>query len=255
MGVALCAHVGLFAAPLAFAAPTPTLTACLVRLVPPSLDRQRGNLERSAGTSFRRWLDLPSTRGEDVLRFLREDPLLEMLLTESAGVWEEYTIVAHTGHVFDTLDGQRRFHAVDERRAGLLKLIVALHDIGKPLAVHSGDKHRQHLFTMALVEPVMASLGLEPEERALAAALIDNDVLGDVLKERCTVEEGRREIARLARRAGLGDAAFFSLLTLFFTADAGAYPALRERLFTDTAGKLELRSSRYRALAAAVAGD
>jgi len=64
----------------------------------------------------------------------------------------------------------------------LMKFTVSLHDIGKPRAILAGDKAMQHKYTIPIMAEMMEKLGFSKAETDIALAVVDNDVLGDLLK-------------------------------------------------------------------------
>ncbi len=195
-------------------------------------------------------------------------PGIAALLAEWSGVSEGYSIRRHTEMVLARYVEQRPHFGLDRLRLPpdvdldrTLTAMFVLHDIGKPAAVEAGDKNAQHEHTVPILEHVLADLGFSESERRIAVALVDNDLLADLVKQDArppekpiTPAEAETRLAKIAEDAGLAPATAFQLQALMFTVDASSYPFLRERVFAGEEGeRLRPKSSpSYEALERAV---
>jgi len=178
--------------------------------------------------------------GESLIQLLSKDRELKILFEGSAGVSEGYTVKEHTLRVFKLFEEQRKvfplryqFTLPDDIRVWeTLRIAIALHDIGKPLALRAGDKDRQHEFTVPILLSHLNRLGFTEREARLAEALVGHDIVGELSKGLISLDEARVSLRALARAAQLPDAVFLPLQALFFVSDAGSYPYLRSRVFT-----------------------
>ena len=136
-----------------------------------------------------------------------------------------------------------------------MKFVIALHDIGKPLAVRAGDKRRQHEFTLPILKKALADYGFSEAESKLAHALVDHDVVGNFVKRRIDAIAARAALNEIANGAGLALADFIPIQLLFYTVDASSYPSLRQAIFTMTEdGLIVPRAVRYDELRSITAG-
>jgi hypothetical protein len=185
-------------------------------------------------------LDIDRASGSEIINYLVNDSELEQLFKASAGVWEGYSVEEHTLMVFAVFvqqfplyQARYQFQVLpDVRLLATLKLTLALHDIGKPYAIAAGDKERQHEFTIPLLEKVFLQLGFSVNEVKLAKALVDNDVIGEWIQGRISLEQAKEELEKIAQTAGMSLINYIPLQLLFYTADAGSYPNLYRRVFT-----------------------
>jgi len=153
---------------------------------------------------------------------LKRDPQLAREYAADAGVWQGYTLERHTLMVMTQFE--RYFaRALPTGRRRLMRAVLALHDSGKPAAVRAGDKSRQHEFTLPLVRRHLSRLGFTSADVALGEALVDNDLLGHLIRGKLSLEQARRQTVELSRRAGVSPAEFLSLLEPFYLCDAGSY--------------------------------
>jgi hypothetical protein len=104
----------------------------------------------------------------------------------------------------------------------LFRLVIALHDIGKPIAIEKGSKHFQHEYTHRLAIPALKSLGFSQNEQKLAFAMLAGDPLGDFIR-RGDLFSAAEEIRALARSAGFPPRCLLDILAVFYCVDAGSY--------------------------------
>jgi len=159
---------------------------------------------------------------EKLLRFLSAD--FDGMYGADAGVWEKYTIGQHTLMVMRQFERyfawQRLPGDID---INVFRLILALHDIGKPEAIARGDKNMQHVYTVRMVEEFFEALDFPDGYKTLAIALIQEDAIGKYIKGKEDVAVTSELIKKSAKNSGLDGQDFFSLLTIFYRVDAGSY--------------------------------
>jgi hypothetical protein len=199
-------------------------------------------------------LNAPEINGKEIVDFLSLDPVLKTLFDSSAGVSQGYTIREHTHMVFDVFAKQfplykahYGFQSSSELRLfQTLKFAIALHDIGKPIAIDKGDKDRQHEFTLPLVEQALKHFEFTDREYKLVRALVAHDFLGDYLKGKINARTTAGYLERLAEAAGMTAKEFVPLQFLFYIIDAGSYPSLREAVLTEAPdGSLTPKNTRF----------
>lgn len=194
---------------------------------------------------------------------MQQVPELKKLLYSDAGVWEGYTIKEHTLRVIELLNQQYACQVTPEFEKKMsqklrvpfknfMQLTMSLHDIGKPLAVEAGDKSRQHEFTRPVMERGLKKMNIPEAAASVALELTDNDAIGDYLKGSINLEEAVTELEKQVKKTGLTNEEYFRLQQLFYTADAGSYPNLFVRVFTENAESkcLTIKAPKYQALEA-----
>lgn len=174
-----------------------------------------------------------------------------------SGVAEGYRIGEHTERVLETYEQQKRFYKITGLNGApyvtdhdvFMKYVIAYHDIGKGLAVRSGQKSREELFSHTIGDGFLTKSGFSEKEKLLGLTLIDlHQVIGQSLmgyevthfgsRQTYDTSQAIREIDKGALKCGLQGQAFFQYLQLLFIADAGSYDSLRGRIFTNMGGKL-----------------
>lgn len=209
--------------------------------------------EKSDAT-VRRALGTNNLSGIEIIDLLsREYPGLKKLYDSDAQVLEGYSIREHTVMVCAQFEDQKRFFnlqqldmkGVTDNIERLLRVSIALHDIGKSI----GPKSQQHQHTFPLLQIALEKWGFTPREICLSTALVTHDIIGGLLKEFVSPQQAFRELADLACQVGIDLQTFFMLQNLFYISDASSYPALRIDIMTvDKEGKLLLKSSKFQEL-------
>lgn len=166
-----------------------------------------------------RWV-LPDT----ILDELAQNPDFVSALRANVGVLQVFTLRTHTLSVMNCYE---KYFApmsdADPRARGLFRLFLALHDIGKPLAIEAGDKRLQHRFTVDLLRQTRASYPVTDREFEDWIALVDGDPVGAYLKGEISDETAADLIRHMAARSSLTPAAFYRQLIVYYQCDTFAY--------------------------------
>lgn len=145
---------------------------------------------------------------------------------QKVGVKQDYTLKQHTLKVmgqYEKYFKDKPFPAGVDRNT--FRLILGLHDVGKPEAVAQGDKHLQHDFTEQHIRRLFNSLHIDEKHTNLATALVSGDPLGRFIngKKGMTASDARKAIEEMADKAGIPVEEFFKLLCIYYKSDAGSY--------------------------------
>lgn len=185
----------------------------------------------------------------DVIEIYKKDPELAALFESDAGVREGYTVEGHTRTVLSNWRKQVTpgnvkeigSRAGSERMQELMEHVVALHDIGKPIAIKEGDKSKQHSKTLPILEKNLKAQGFSQKEVAIARTLVGNDVIGQLIQGKISAAAAANSLAKLSEQAGLSEADYFTLQASLYKADASSYPSLAGSIFSEgPSGKLAL---------------
>ncbi len=159
---------------------------------------------------------------EKLVQFLSVD--LGEIYSADAGVWEGYTIGEHTVMMMQQFEryfcGKRLPVNFDR---GIFRLMLVLHDIGKPKAIAHGDKSEQHIYTISMMTDIFNTLAISKKYKNIAVALIEEDSLGEYIRGNIDIDVTAQRINRLAIRTEMDKEDFFELLTIFYRCDAGSY--------------------------------
>jgi len=143
---------------------------------------------------------------------------------QDVGVCQGYTLKQHTQLVLNQFE--HYYH--DTPLPGLIdkrffRLLLALHDIGKPKAIENGDKKLQHLFTPPMVKDILKTLHFSIQEINIGLALLSQDPLGGYLKNKIDLKSAAGQIKKMAQKTELSLEIFYNLLLVYYKCDAGSY--------------------------------
>lgn len=209
---------------------------------------------RDLGTTLR----TTDMTGREVMEAMRGIPRLANLFDGQAGIGgRDFTVGVHTGQVMDQFEGQKQHYDLSgiqqhvREQPGFenfnaerfMKVVLALHDIGKSLC---SDTTRQHEFTMPILRDVMNKMGFSEQEVRLAGNLVDNDLLGDWQQGKThDVGEVRGALRELAQDSGVPMKDFLAMQKLFYISDSSSYEPIRSTFMrTDDQGKLHFTENR-----------
>lgn len=182
---------------------------------------------------------------DQILNFLKQDSRLGNLLSAANGDPGHPSIETHSREVYQ----QWRRQAPPAERLSMMPVLIALHDIGKPLAILAGDRDQQHQHTLPLVNELMRKYHFSKNEILIAERLLLNSSLPRLLKGVITAQEAAQEIQSEAQNLKTEALDFFKWKLAFFSADAGGYPVLRDHLFfSDEKGRLVAKSPNIKIL-------
>jgi hypothetical protein len=153
------------------------------------------------------------------ISIMENHPVLKGIYSESVGLWEGYSLRRHTLMVlkqYMKYFGSRNLPQIDKEP---FFIILALHDIGKPLAISKGDKNLQHFYTKKIIQDVMVHL---PFDLKNYISLIDGDPIGEYFKGR-ELDETIEQIEKMAKASSFEKHLFFELLMTYYQSDAGSY--------------------------------
>jgi len=141
----------------------------------------------------------------------------------SAGVTEGHTIKKHTLMVMNQFEKYFK----DKELPGNLnpnffRVILALHDIGKPQAISEGDKRNQHIHTERMIKEFLSDMDFSEKEIKIATALISKDPIGKYFKSG-NLDRSKNEIIEMAQAAEMELEEFYELLIVFYKCDASSY--------------------------------
>jgi len=143
--------------------------------------------------------------------------------SSGVGVSEGHSLREHTIMVlnqFEKYFGYLKLPgAIDNN---LFRVVLVLHDIGKPRAVREGNKKLQSKYNSVLTEAILKELKFSGNDILIAKTIVSCDPIGDYLKHG-EIEKSRQVIIEEAGKIGLKPMDLLALLTIYFTVDAGSY--------------------------------
>ena len=159
---------------------------------------------------------------KELLYFLRAD--VGGRFCADAGVWEKYSIYEHTLMVMKQFE--RYFgctQLLDVVDCGIFRMMLALHDIGKPDAIAQGDKNMQHKYTIKIMQRLFVKYNIAQQQIEIMCALVNTDVLGDYIRGRISCDRATKQLQQNAESAQLPVKDFFDVLSIYYRCDAGSY--------------------------------
>lgn len=156
------------------------------------------------------------------------DSQFPSLYDQDGGVWEGYTIAQHTVMVLRQFEKYYAPYSLPgEAGRGWFRIFLALHDIGKPIAIAKDPqgKRNQHLYTWGLMEKFYRQIDAGDSGIALGKALLHDDPIGSYLRGRRSQKDTETLIRTQADSTPLSTADYFDLLQIYYKVDAGSYTA------------------------------
>lgn len=175
--------------------------------------------------------------GGDIIALLNEYPPVRLLYTRSLGGRDQLSLMQHTTNVM------RNFEDVFEKRTSLLfspayfKLLIAVHDLGKPQAMDDHRNDIQHDYTVAILEDSLRDLSLPAELFVPMMTILHSDPIGKHLNKKHAIplDEALEEIREMACAMSVSVSDLWKTLLVYFQCDAAGYPSLCKKVFiTDT---------------------
>jgi len=193
-------------------------------------------IEKEKGEIEERKIEQEALDKEEVEKVIRDENFNpEKLITlierqypevyeQDVGVWEGYTLKQHTLMVmrqFEKYFGDKNLPLDVDK--GIFRLILALHDVGKPEAIAKGGKYLQHEYTQTHIQELFSSLGIDKKHTALAIVLASGDPIGKYVTSRMNASDTKKVIEDMANKANMPTEEFFELLCTYYKLDAGSY--------------------------------
>lgn len=166
-----------------------------------------------------------NTNIEALFDSLEAHPELGKLYSQSVGGNEWFSLKNHTMLVISQY--LNYFYKRDLPKAlpkSVFLLTLALHDIGKPIAIEKGNRGLQHHFTNKVINQIKDHLPFEVKD---ILAIVDGDPLGKYFTG-TSLEEVILEIIQMSDRSSLSLKDFFHLLVVYYQVDVGSYLLLKE---------------------------
>lgn len=187
----------------------------------------------------------PDLSGQELIDVLKSIPVLE---TEFIKTVRHYKLEHHTLLVLTAFEKYFRFNNLPIDKA-FFKLVLALHDIGKPTAFEKGTTSAQYSYTLKLIKATEKHYPFSTEEVAVGLRLLKGDPIGQFFQDKINITNCIKEIREMHDGCFLRVEDFFSLLTIYYQCDVAAYtkddggiPFL-EFLFSYEAGAKKISSN------------
>lgn len=188
--------------------------------------------------------DFVNASSQDVVNFFKSDPEYGKYYAFDSGVWQKYTLAEHTSMMMRQFD---RYFSSDFDSPlltrGQFRVMLALHDIGKPVAVAELQnkklgRENQHEYTARIIPEMIEDLGFDDKSKAIITAIPTTDIIGSLLKKHVdpvgqakAIEEGKvitpeeavRRVREIAEGLQVDPGELFNLMFMYFLSDASSY--------------------------------
>lgn len=158
---------------------------------------------------------------KEMINYLKSELNLSTIYQQKV---RHYTLENHTLLVMNEFE---KYFSKTElpTSKSLFRLMLALHDIGKPKAFNEGNKNNQYQYTVEMINNIRNALPFQTNEIDLIIALVSNDVLGLYMQDVISIENAKQQIIKLAQQTNLPVSTFYKLITVYYQCDIGSYTA------------------------------
>lgn len=159
---------------------------------------------------------------EYLLDFL--DWMLPWVYQSGTWVWENYNLKKHTLMVlkqFERYFGNKDIWWYIDKN--IFRLILWLHDIGKPLAISHWNKKLQHKYNPIMISKIFEYLQIDENHRKIAIVLSKNDTYGKYIKKQLSLEKAKLEFTNNINESWLNKKDYFSIQLIYYMVDAWSY--------------------------------
>lgn len=132
---------------------------------------------------------------------------------------EEHTIMVC--QMFENFFSQN--YCYKEFSIAAFRLLLCLHDIGKPYSLLDNQKEKQWEYTVKMIEKYNQLLPFSDYEYKIAIALISDDPLGLFIRGKIELNEAICRIQVMFTDTEVNIATFMMLLIIYYQVDSGAY--------------------------------
>lgn len=156
-----------------------------------------------------------------LIEALKTHPRLEVLFQAANGQLEE-SLQNHCECALALYEEYFRDTALtDYFSKSAMRLLFALHDIGKPLGATNGPE--QYEYHVQVLDSISDELPLSALEKAVIREFVSDDIIGGYGQGYYTLEEAASIFREASSRLGVSPVELFKIYTIYFQCDAGAY--------------------------------
>jgi hypothetical protein len=162
--------------------------------------------------------------------------------TDYEATVRHYTLEEHTLLVCKAFE-KYFSRSMSDKESNFFRIMLAVHDLGKPRAFQTGNKERQYEFTLRILDEIADRLPFSSDDFKLLKALLASDILGEYFQSQVTLKEAVEKLAQLNSGTRLGITEFFRFMMIYYQCDTASYTAddgglkFLEKLFNYKEGK------------------
>lgn len=155
----------------------------------------------------------------EIITALKSIPLLKKLYETKV---RHYTLESHTLLVIGQFD--KYFTQANIKiPKSQFRLLLALHDIGKPKAYLEGNIHNQYIETIEIITQITPQLPYSKEVINECLAIINGDPIGSLFQGKITFTKSASIIFKMKAISDLDLTSFFKAITIYYQCDAASY--------------------------------
>lgn len=137
-----------------------------------------------------------------------------------------YTLEDHTIMVCQMFENYfAEVFNIEEFSISGFRLLLCLHDIGKPKSLKNNDKVHQCNYTIEMIDRHKNILPFSKKEFKVTIALVSDDPLGLYIRKKIEKTDAILRIKKMITMSCLSVKDFMNLLLIYYQVDAGAYTA------------------------------
>jgi len=146
-------------------------------------------------------LDDAYVKPERLVQAAKQVEGYDAIFEADAGNWEGFTLEEHTETVLRNFD-ENFADKIPVELIGPMRLLILEHDLGKPVAVRNGEKHRQKEYNVAQAEDFLTKLDVNEGMKGILSDILGDGVdLAFQINIRGAGEQAVAELSDLARRS------------------------------------------------------
>lgn len=181
---------------------------------------------------------------KNLLTELKKNALFAKMFADFNEREKGIRIEQHVIQVFSQYLIERRMQTLSSEFIDILPITIALHDIGKPLAIQKGHRDLQYEYTGPLMREFLVQNHFSKRQIDISLALVSYAGLGELVRGQKTAFQVSVEIHDLAESLGVSALDFYNAKRVFYSADAGSYSQLRVFIFNELPdGRLDIKSN------------
>jgi len=175
--------------------------------------------------------------GLEIIEILKTHPLLKHWYSQPIGGSDNLNLDKHTQKVIENYEtyfsGKVKLLSTDNN----FKILLALHDIGKPKAVLEKTKENQHEYSLNIISSLSKEVPFFKTNLNKIEAIINADPIGKYLDTRfnMSIAESVNCIKVMSEKLGLTIKETWRNLVIYYQCDAAGYNSLKTKIFANDA--------------------
>lgn len=185
------------------------------------------------------WLTYAGENPAQVVKILKGQPILKYWFGQPMGGSDGLDLEQHTVAV---IENYKTYYNRQQRlfeNEAFFFVLLALHDIGKPSAVASGDKILQHSRSLLIIDSVRDCLPIDSDVLGIIKTAINGDIIGQYMnpKSNAALDVTIAALVEQASKLSKPLKDVWSTLVMYYQCDAAGYRSLHRLFATGESGE------------------